>query len=136
MSVAARLAAHFTEVDTGWDTPCWISDYRQNNQGYCQAKFASESTTLVHRLSYQIHIGPIPVGLDLDHLCRVRSCGNPWHLEPVTRAENVRRGKLMALQDTCLRGHEMQYVNGRRRCRECTRIHQRAYRLRRAARAA
>lgn len=45
-----------------------------------------------HRWSYEQHVGPIPEGLALDHLCRNRSCVNPDHLEPVTIGENVRRG--------------------------------------------
>lgn len=45
-----------------------------------------------HRVSYQWLRGPIPEEFDLDHLCRNRICVNPWHLEPITRSENVRRG--------------------------------------------
>lgn len=45
-----------------------------------------------HRLAYEVHVGPIPKGYELDHLCRVRRCVNPAHLEPVTHSENVRRG--------------------------------------------
>ena len=45
-----------------------------------------------HRFAYEMLVGPIPEGLDLDHLCRVRHCVNPNHLEPVTRSENLRRG--------------------------------------------
>lgn len=47
--------------------------------------------TLAHRASYEAFVGPIPSGLTIDHLCRVRMCINPEHLEPVTRAENTRR---------------------------------------------
>lgn len=46
----------------------------------------------VHRVSYERHKGKIPEGLHINHLCRVRSCLNPAHLEAVTNAENVRRG--------------------------------------------
>lgn len=46
-----------------------------------------------HRASYEYHIGPIPAGLVIDHLCRNRACINPKHLEPVTGLENIRRGE-------------------------------------------
>lgn len=45
----------------------------------------------VHRVAYEMFVGPIPAGLEIDHLCRVRHCASPAHLEPVTRAENNRR---------------------------------------------
>ena len=47
---------------------------------------------VAHRVTYEALVGSIPLGLDLDHLCRVRSGANPAHLEPVTRKENLRRG--------------------------------------------
>jgi hypothetical protein len=47
---------------------------------------------LVHRLAWEIVVGPIEPGLEIDHLCRNRVCLNPAHLEPVTKEENVRRG--------------------------------------------
>jgi hypothetical protein len=49
-----------------------------------------------HRVAYATVVGAIPAGLDLDHLCRVRHCVNPRHLEPVTRSENIRRAKAAA----------------------------------------
>jgi hypothetical protein len=46
-----------------------------------------------YRFSYLIHIGEVPDGLDLDHLCRVPRCVNPWHLDPVTRSVNSQRSR-------------------------------------------
>lgn len=55
--------------------------------------FGSKRRTLyVHRVVYQMWRGPVPPGLELDHLCRNKACCNPLHLEPVTRSVNVRRG--------------------------------------------
>jgi hypothetical protein len=48
-----------------------------------------------HRVAYTVHVGPIPDGRDLDHLCRNRWCCNPEHLEPVTRRENLLRGETL-----------------------------------------
>src|SRR5690349_20028702 len=48
---------------------------------------------MAHRVAYELARGPIPEGLQLDHLCRNRLCCNPDHLEPVTRQENVARGR-------------------------------------------
>ena len=79
---------------------------------------------MAHRVAYEIAKGPIPQGLCLDHLCRVRSCINPEHLEPVTHQENVRRGA-RASQTHCLRGHPFDDENtrylatGGRVCRAC-----------------
>jgi hypothetical protein len=82
-------------------------------------------------------MGAVPEGLELDHLCRVRGCVNPKHLEPVTHRENLMRGEswsaVNARKTHCPEGHPYDETNtyidgkGRRRCRECAR----AYDLRR-----
>ena len=82
-----------------------------------------------HRFAYQVVVGPIPAGLELDHLCKNTVCVNPAHLEPVTGAENKRRGDsfsgLNARKTECLRGHPFIAANvrinanGRRVCRTC-----------------
>lgn len=46
---------------------------------------------MAHRVAYELWVGPIPEGMELDHRCKVRACINPAHLEPVTHAENMRR---------------------------------------------
>lgn len=95
-----------------------------------------------HRVVYEMVKGPIPDGLQLDHLCRCRMCVNPDHLEPVTRAENVRRGmgpqmtRLKAMQRAeCKNGHlltpsNIVFNNGRQLCLTCKRDYQRARRAR------
>lgn len=76
------------------DTGCLIYTGSLNAYGYGVVGLGGRDagTALVHRVVYELLRGPIPAGLDLDHLCRRRACCNPFHLEPVGRLENVRRG--------------------------------------------
>jgi len=79
-----------TDGDACWG---WRGSFMTN--GYTrisQADGDKRITILGHRLSYEIHVGPIPDGLVIDHLCRNRGCTNPKHLEPVTNEENISRG--------------------------------------------
>src|SRR3990172_6872284 len=71
--------------------PCWEWTSHRNNKGYGWFHFGHRSV-LAHRLAYETLIGPIPDGLESDHLCRNRGCVRPSHVEPVTRSVNVRRG--------------------------------------------
>lgn len=82
-----------------------------------------------HRFSYELHAGPIPGGLVIDHLCRNKRCVNPAHLEVVTNKENVLRGTSFAAQNSqkthCPKGHPysgdnlMLPARGGRLCRTC-----------------
>lgn len=114
----------------------WIND---NNGG---------RPYMAHRVAYELFRGPIPEGLELDHLCRVHCCVNPWHLEAVTQQENLIRGlgtlpaikahiAAAFLRTHCRSGHQYtsentnEYHNGKRKrriCRECDRIRARRYR--------
>lgn len=75
-------------------TPCWIwLGATKKKSRYGSFGWAKRSETIpAHRASYIIHVGVIPDGLQLDHLCRVRNCVNPLHLEPVTVKVNNNRG--------------------------------------------
>lgn len=90
-----------------------------------------------HRAAYVASRGPIPEGLEIDHLCRNKQCVNPDHLEPVTRAENARRR--FADYTHCANGHEYTIANTYRRpsgfrdCRACGRERVRAYKSRKKA---
>ena len=81
-------------------------------------------TILAHRYAYETQIGPVPEGLELDHLCSNRACVEVQHLEPVTRAENVRRAAVRNYSPACPHGHvrtpENTYVyRGYTYCRTC-----------------
>jgi hypothetical protein len=69
---------------------CWIWQLALDRHGYGQWKVGKRNR-LAHRAMYEQHVGPIPDGMTLDHLCNIRACVNPAHLEPVPFAENVRR---------------------------------------------
>ena len=71
---------------------CWIWQRSLHRKGYAKWKVGRpQKSVWVHRLSYETFIGKIPDGLTIDHLCEVKACINPHHLEPVTSLENIRR---------------------------------------------
>ena len=107
---------------------CWLLESAPNSNGYGRIQIDGVRG-LAHRVMYEHHVGTVPEGLDLDHLCRNRECCNPSHLEPVTRRENLMRGETIpamhAAKTHCKRGHEFSpentYVrkNGTRWCKRC-----------------
>jgi hypothetical protein len=113
--------------------PCWLWTAQTNQAGYGRFHVSRSGpgpiTHQAHRVAYRWLIGEPPKGLVLDHLCRVRNCVNPRHLEPVTDHENSLRGvnpKMVAhLEDRCTRGHPFDGANtlwrknGYRECRAC-----------------
>lgn len=120
----------FEKVQPAAAHQCWIWIGGKNAAGY--GKFWSGEQRLVqsHRWAYEFFRAEIPEGLHLDHLCRVPSCVNPWHLEPVTNRENGLRGlggSRQRARTHCPSGHEYTPENtkvwrGRRFCRECHRL--------------
>jgi len=122
--------ANGSGVDTCWK---WTSAFCR--QGYGMF-WMFGGGRLAHRVAYELMIGEIPEGLDLDHLCHQRDCVNPWHLEPVTRRVNLRRGNGTG-RTSCPQGHP--YVTGNiymertgtKKCRTCVIARVRAYKIRR-----
>lgn len=70
---------------------CWIWTATKTQGGYGRLRVDGQFW-VAHRYAYEMMVGPIPEGLVLDHLCKVRHCVNPGHLQAVTHTENVRRG--------------------------------------------
>ena len=124
---------------------CWLWVGAESGARDPYGKFKVDGRSrYAHRLAYEALVGEVPSGLQLDHVCRVRCCVNPAHLEPVTQRENILRGEcptaINALKTHCPMGHELTGDNlvanklrrGERRCRTCKnrdgRIAARAYR--------
>lgn len=93
-SLPARLREQIQLAERPGATPCWVWTGRHNRNGYGRAWCErTKREPVAHRLLYERLIGPIRPGLILDHICRVRACCNPWHMEPVTVAINTARGE-------------------------------------------
>jgi hypothetical protein len=102
----------------------------RNQGGYGLMRYRGKQRGL-HRVMFELLRGPIPAGMQLDHLCRNRACCNPWHLEVVTQRENIMRGvnfsAVNAAKTQCHNGHPLAADNlhidsrGKRSCRVCDR---------------
>lgn len=118
---------YFMERVQKTDT-CWIWTAGLTAKGYGRFHRSRSNRHRAHRWAYENFVGPIPEGLTLDHICKVKSCVNPAHLEPVTNEENIKRYHLgrQDLYDwdkgVCKRGHDLAIVGYRERPkkgREC-----------------
>lgn len=117
---------------------CWLWIGCLDPKGYGQFNRNGLDRIGAHRAAYELLQETVPDDLELDHLCRVHSCVNPRHLEPVTHLENVRRGAGNAAslaerkaRTHCSHGHEYTPNNtrmyrGHRNCEECARLYRKA----------
>lgn len=107
-----RLPSRFWARVTLDACGCWLWTGSTNRGGY--GNFSHLGEVSAHRSAFHALVGPIPAGMHLDHLCRVRSCCNPAHLEPVTNRENARRGAIARIPrcPTC----KGDIINGRCLC--------------------
>lgn len=134
----------WTRVTRADDETCWLWEGELATNGYGRVKVSGKSRP-VHVVTYEWLVGPVPPGLELDHLCRVRRCVNPRHMEPVTHRENTLRGDTLAAANAakrfCPRGHALVAGNlvpskvkrRARQCLTCSREMAREYRARKKA---
>lgn len=92
-----RRRVHYREEDRGYATPCWIWQLWRSKEGYGHMSDGTGRQRPAHRVMWENVNGPVPAGLQLDHLCRQPPCVNPDHLEPVTNGVNSRRGSTTKL---------------------------------------
>ena len=136
--VINRILRRVVESDAG----CWEFQGSRLARGYGRVGWKGR-LWLTHRITYIYFISEIPEGLEIDHLCKNPPCCNPWHLEPVTRSVNIRRGtqwlhvvERETAKSHCPEGHPYNETNtyvtaeGHRQCRKCKAEAKRRYYLR------
>ena len=127
----SRFMSFVSQTRGCWHwTGCLTSGYGRFNRS---AEVGYKLLQLAHRFSWEYFIGPIPDGMQIDHLCRVRNCVNPYHLEVVSCKQNIQRGLVTRSKRYCPKGHpyagDNLYVSPSNKinCRACHRAHTKAY---------
>jgi len=127
-----KVAVGLPEMCWEWQASGWANGYG----AFC----VNGKNTTAHRAAWEIHNGPIPDGLHIDHICKNRRCVNPDHLRAVTPRDNVTLNSesVVAANRTkthCSRGHEFnedntRWTGGTRSCRACRRMTRRSWQQR------
>lgn len=136
VSIEERFFSKVKKTAGCWE---WLG---AKSSGYGSFALKSGQTIAAYRWSFEFIKGPVPHGLQLDHLCRNRGCVNPEHLEIVSQRTNVLRGlcppAINSRKTHCIKGHAFTSSNtyqrkngGGRKCRECMRIQGERYRANR-----
>jgi hypothetical protein len=136
-SLLDRLTSKYV-VDA--ESGCWVwtgAFSNKRNKWLYGLILVEKKLRMAHRVMYEMKVGKIPEGLQLDHLCRNTKCINPAHLEPVTAKENIARSiNFQSSKTQCINGHELAgpnlYVkpNGSRECRICRKVQWKMYKAR------
>ena len=136
----ARLSPHLRSKIRVDSTGCWLWTAGLNmGYGRYHVRECGKSVKkYAHRITFEETFGPIPPGLQIDHVCRVRRCVNPFHLRAVTQKENILapgslcQSKIYVERTHCQRGHRFTDADYRtthgyrfRRCRQCHRTEER-----------
>lgn len=105
------------KVEIDYETDCWNWVGATDSKGYAKFRrpakwYGRREVEPAHRVMYEIYFGPVDDSLYLDHLCRNPKCVNPYHLEPVTHAENIRRGNSAKLRNSQVRSIKEMLRNG------------------------
>jgi hypothetical protein len=133
--MASTLTRFLAKIDFGGGGGCWLWTAARDDEGYGKFNYsyAPRLQAVASRYAYELFHGPVPPGMQVDHLCRVRHCVNPGHLEAVTPRENTMRSTsfaaVNAVKTRCRNGHEFTPDNtylerglaNKRRCRACRR---------------
>lgn len=120
--VKERAASNWT-----LDLDCWVSNYSIGSHGYAQIGWQENRkthTVLAHRASWELTMGPVPLGHTLDHLCKTKRCVNPSHLRILPNFENARRTSGRDWEvGKCLNGHSNEFLvsdcRGKKFCIVC-----------------
>lgn len=139
-TAVARIMRRVVVTPGPLESDCWVCSLAVARNGYSRVRVGGRQLSS-HAVMYESEIGPIPADREPDHLCRIRNCVRPAHMELVDHRTNTLRGSgptaTNARKTHCVHGHEftesntIAHANGKRNCRACRRDIDRRYLQRR-----